>query len=161
MQHLVFFLFHLSLQVNLELSVWGHGLVNKWSVDLELSSSFCFTPDLIRNLCPAPSSGQSGRHRVEVLLSLLSHCSFYGFSKENRNRGGRILLAGGFAPWAQPGECAEQGEVKAEAWGRAVPRPCPLGRLWWPVPGCHQVFGPWCSRASPGGFSHHRKEIHS
>ena len=50
---------------------------------------------------------------MEVLLSLLSHCSFYGFSKENRNRGGRILLAGGFAPWAQPGECAEQGEAFA------------------------------------------------
>lgn len=76
---------------------------------------------------------------MAVLRSLLSHYSFHGFSKENRNRGGRILLAGGFVLWAQPGECAEEGEVKGKARGRAVPRLCPLGRLWWPVPSCHQV----------------------
>ena len=161
MHHLVFFLFYLSLQVNLEFSVWGHGLVNKWSVDLELFSSFCFTPDLIWTLCPAPSLGQPRRHRVVVLRSPLSHCSFHRFSKENRNRGGRILLAGGFVLWAQPGECAEQGEVKGKAWGRAVPRLCPLGRLWWPVPSCHRVPLVPGAQGPPLEASVTRKEIHS
>lgn len=30
--------------------------------------------------------------------------------------------------------------MKGDAWGRAVPRLCPLGRLRWPVPGCRQVL---------------------
>lgn len=123
-------------------------LLTNGQLTLEFSSSFCFTPDLIRTLCRVPSSGQSRRHRGGI-LSLLSHCSFYGFSKEKQKWEEESSLQVVLHPGPSL-ESAQSRGLKAGCLGGSTKAKVLLGG-WagWPVPGCRcGVFGPWCSKAS-------------